>query len=234
MKLTGISPARSSFHITTTREMEAMHQPILERLEELVESSRELRSGDCPSWRLRAWFVACQNAVGLLFANSNSPYNTAVDELSSEWDGSNGKYHVAELAAILEQLIKDAKNDLVVSIENRVQAEVLDDFIDTADSYFQQGKTMEAAVIAGVVFEDAIRRTCRSLKIAEAGVKLDTLISSLNSAGRITGLQAKRARVGAGVRTSATHARWEELDPDSVRITISIARDVLDKLSAES
>jgi hypothetical protein len=36
-------------------------------------------------------------------------------------------------------------------------------------------------VIAGIVFEDTIRRICRVLGVAENGIKLDTLITELTN-----------------------------------------------------
>jgi hypothetical protein len=65
----------------------------------------------------------------------------------------------------------------------------------------------EAGVIAGVVFEDALRRICRKHRITEKDVNLDSLISALVKIGALTDMKAKRARVAAHVRTKATHAQ---------------------------
>jgi len=44
---------------------------------------------------------------------------------------------------------------------------------------FPVSRKSEAAVIAGIVFEDTIRRICRVLSLTENGAALDTLISEL-------------------------------------------------------
>jgi hypothetical protein len=77
--------------------------------------------------------------------------------------------------------------------------------------YLKHGRKNEAAVIAGIVFEDTIRRVCRVFGVAEKGVALDTLISELAKQDPpvLTTLKSKRARADAGLRTSAAHARWE-------------------------
>jgi hypothetical protein len=64
------------------------------------------------------------------------------------------------------------------------------------------------AVIAGIVFEDTIRRICRVLGVTENGIALDTLISELAKKGTLTALKAKHARFAAGLRTSAAQSIW--------------------------
>src|ERR1700757_765031 len=73
--------------------------------------------------------------------------------------------------------------------------------------YLKHGRKDEAAVIAGIVFEDTIRRICRVLEIPENRVPLEALIAELVKRDAITELKAKRARAAAGLRTSAAHAR---------------------------
>ena len=79
---------------------------------------------------------------------------------------------------------------------------------------------MEAGVIAGVVFEDTIRRIYRDKIADDKDKNLDTLISALSTQNVITGQQSKQARVAAHVRTKATHAQWDEFDLAGVEATI--------------
>jgi hypothetical protein len=78
------------------------------------------------------------------------------------------------------------------------------------------------------VFEDTIRRICRVLNIPENGVALDTLISELAKQDPpvLTALKAKRARAAAGLRTSAAHARWDEIDLGDVAPVIELSREL--------
>ena len=62
----------------------------------------------------------------------------------------------------------------------------------------------ESGVIAGVVFEDTIRRIAKNNQVT---VKpLETIIDDLRKKGVITATKAKRAKSCAHVRTKATHA----------------------------
>jgi hypothetical protein len=101
------------------------------------------------------------------------------------------------------------------------------DFLDHGAEYLKHGKKDEAAVIAGIVFEDTIRRICRVLEIPEKGVALETLISELTKRDVLTALKAKRARAAAGLRTSAAHARWEEIQLSDVRPVIEFTRELM-------
>ena len=82
-------------------------------------------------------------------------------------------------------------------------------------------------VIAGIVFEDTIRRICRVLGVAENGIKLDTLITELTNRDVLTALKAKRALAGAGLRTYAAHARWAEIDLGDVAQVIELTKELI-------
>jgi hypothetical protein len=115
-------------------------------------------------------------------------------------------------------------NGLLTTLSNRVRAEIFDDFLDHAQLYLKDSRKQEAGVIAGVVFEDTIRRICRDKGIDDKDQKLEYLINALTKQGVITGLQSKQAKVGSHVRTKATHARWDEFDLQSVTQTIQITK----------
>jgi hypothetical protein len=102
------------------------------------------------------------------------------------------------------------------------------DFLDHGAEYLKHGCKNEAAVIAGIVFEDTIRRICRVLGVAENGVALDTLISELAKQSTLTALKAKRARAAAGLRTSAAHARWEEIELGDVAPVIELTKELIE------
>jgi hypothetical protein len=82
---------------------------------------------------------------------------------------------------------------------------------------------------AGIVFEDTIRRICRVLGFNENGVALDTLITELakQDPAVLTALKAKRARAAAGLRTSAGHARWEEIGLGDVAPVIELTQELI-------
>jgi polyhydroxyalkanoate synthesis regulator phasin len=82
-------------------------------------------------------------------------------------------------------------------------------------------------VIAGVVFEDTIRRICRDSDLIDKGTQLEDLINDLVKKGKITSQQSKQAKVASHVRTKATHAQWDEFDLEGVSATIQITQRLL-------
>jgi hypothetical protein len=67
------------------------------------------------------------------------------------------------------------------------------------------------------------------LAVTENGVALDTLITELTKQEPpvLTALKAKRARAAAGLRTSAAHARWDEIDLGDVAPVIELIRELI-------
>lgn len=127
------------------------------------------------------WLVSAQNAIHLLCESPTNAYRAKADRLvaiNHGW-GINGA--VGEVAAILRCLLVDADAGLLSSLADQARAETFDNFLDHADSYVSEGRKNEAGVIAGVVFEDTLRRICRKLNVVEKDVSLDTLISALSA-----------------------------------------------------
>lgn len=176
-----------------------------------------------------AWLTAAQNAVHLILEEPASPYRQKADAIASKMHGYEIHLAAGELARVLEALLKDGDAGLLASVADHARAEAFDDFLDHALHYLQINRKQEAGVIAGVVFEDTLRRICRKKGIPDKGVKLDALISELASRGLLTAVKAKRARAAADVRTKATHAQWDEFEMDDVRVTIEFAKDLIDR-----
>jgi hypothetical protein len=109
-----------------------------------------------------------------------------------------------------------------------VRAETFDDFLDHSQDYLNRKKKNEAGVIAGVVFEDTIRRICDKNQITQKGESLENLINTLVKNNIISQLKAKRAKVSSHVRTKATHAQWDEFELDDVAATIIFTRDLIE------
>jgi len=174
--------------------------------------------------------VSTQNAVHRIASAPDAPYRTRVDAIAAEAHGWAVNQAVGQVREILRNLLEDARAGLLTSIANRARAEILDDFLDTSEHYLGNGRKNEAGIVAGVVFEDTVRRAARKHEIDEKDVKLDALISGLASLGLITGVQAKRARAAADVRTRATHAQWDEFDASDVGVAIDITHEIVAKL----
>lgn len=213
-----------------------LEESLRARIEQLLEESGGLsvadKYGQATSVGQRqecsAWLVSAQNAIHLVCVSPTMPYREKADTLAAKDHGWGVASAVGDMAAILRALLVDADAGLLVSVADRARAEVFDDFLDHADAYLNEGRKNEGGVIAGVVFEDALRRLCTKHGIAEKGAKLDALISELAGRGELSGVQAKRARAAAHVRTKASHAQWDEFELEDARAAAAFTREVVE------
>ena len=199
---------------------------VKERIEELIGQASELSAADGHGNQI-AWLIAAEYAVKLVCPSSGNPYHRRAEELVQIGQRASAPEAISAMAALLTRLREAIEGGLLTTIENHAIAVTFDDFLDHGAEYLKHGRKDEAAVIAGIVFEDTLRRICRTLDIDEKGVPLDGLITELTNRDVLTALKAKRARAAAGLRTSAAHARWEEIQLGDVRPVIDFTRELM-------
>ena len=208
------------------------------RLEALLEEGSRLRHGgdrdactDSEHFQnCKGWVTGIRSFLRVLFPNGDSIYTQEIDELAKQDWGWTVNQLVGEIYAILKHLSTDINSGLLSSIEDQTRIQIFDNFLDHARHYLDDNKKNEAGVIAGVVFEDTIRRIADKSSVPQAGVKLDQVISALSQSQSISGAMAKRARAAAHVRTKATHAQWDEFEVGDVAAAISTTDELVLKL----
>jgi hypothetical protein len=176
--------------------------------------------------RREAWVSSACQLVELLSPSVTSPYRNQVRSTLINAIGIADN-RVDNIAAILRQLVVDVDDGLLDPIESKVRGVVFGDFLDHAVYYLRGGRYAPAGVIAGVVFEDTVRRTCERNKIPQRNVNLDQLISELRKVEVFTDVTASRARSAAMVRTKATHAQWDEFTEADVQSTLNFTRELV-------
>lgn len=213
-----------------------IEKKIIDNLNSLIVEGNTLKIGnqheqvqsEMHEQQCHGWIASSYNTVQLIFPNENSAYREQFHKIMSTDYGYVVNKQVGSLVTILEYVKRDIENGLLISMIDRVRAEIFDEFIDHADEYLKNSMKNEAGVIAGVVFEDSIRRLSSKHSIEQKGEKLDQLISELTKKSIITATKAKRFRVAADVRTKATHAQWAEFEGSDVEETIKITRDLIE------
>jgi len=206
---------------------------LLDRAAELLERAPGLYMGaeefQGKSAKQEAWLTSAMNVIDLLAPGMNSQYRNRarIIELNKFGPADN---RVDMVAAILTALLEDVDAGILPPFSDGVRSEIFEEFLSHAEHYIRRKKPHPAGVIAGVVFEDTIRRACERHKIHQKGVDLDKLITYLNQEGHLSDVKAKNARGSAGLRTSATHAQWDEFDAADVQATIKLTRDLITDL----
>jgi len=176
------------------------------------------------------WLTSAQNLVSRLCPGPDEAYRTAVDRAVGHGANYVACDQVGSVVAVLGSLLQDIDAGMLSSIADRARVEVFDDFLDHGIVFLKQGRVQESGVIAGVVFEDVVRRAHRKLVGPDAGIQLDEIISALVKAGALSDTKAKRARAAAHVRTKATHAQWDQFDGKDVDAAIGITKELASAL----
>jgi len=170
------------------------------------------------------WLAEVAHILDLAIHN---PQNAYVRGIKQATDNGSYSYKFNVITRTLESLLRDIDAGLLGNLANKVRAETFDDFLDHAEEYKKVNRKNEAGVIAGVVFEDTIRRVYQNTIGDPVGEKVENIISALSSKGVLTGQQSKQARVASHVRTKATHANWDDFDLAGVENTIQFTRALL-------
>jgi hypothetical protein len=176
---------------------------------------------DTHSAKCSAWLAEALNVVHYTIPSPQNPYRAAMERSGSFRD------RIRAISEIFQALLPDIDAGLLGDLGNQVRAETFDNFLDHGQAYLDAGQKMEAGVIAGVVFEDTVRRIYRDKIADDEGLKLEVMINELTGKRVITGQQSKQAKVAAHVRTKATHARWDEFDIEGVQMTIQLTKRFL-------
>lgn len=199
---------------------------LLERAPALYMSAPESPGLDA---KREAWLTSALNLIELLSANPVGQYQSRARMATINYIGQADN-RVDLVSAVLGALIDDIDAGISPAIGDQVRGEVFGDFLSHAEDYLRAKRIAQAGVIAGVVFEDTIRRACDRHKIPQKSAKLDQLIIGLNKAEYLSDVKAQNARGAAGVRTKATHAQWDDFDAADVQATITLTRDLIAEL----
>lgn len=213
-----------------------VEENIKKQIANLIDRSKSLKVGDSEYGQARSedqvqecsgWLVSALNVVQLVCPKPENAFRKRAEIIANKEHGWFINNAVGEFSRILSELQRDIENGLLASVADRARAETFDNFLDHAKEYLKENLKNEAGVIAGVVFEDSLRRVCRKNGKDDKDEKLDNLISYLAKNDIISQTKAKRARAAAHVRTKATHAQWDEFDSNDVQITIDFTEEMI-------
>lgn len=144
--------------------------------------------------------------------------------------GASGDFanQVQRITALLESAVRDLDKGLIGTVENQAAASFFGDLIDHANVYLTHKQIQVAGVVAGVAFEDSMRRLRAIREIEPDSISMENLISELERRAVFTRNDCRLARAAAALRTSATHARWDEFNKHNVEQCIRFTQQIID------
>lgn len=215
--------------------MAGLSKNVRERIEGLIAAAphQRVRLSDNANEEQAAqcvgWLTSVANIVENVVPDSANSYRRlAIEKVrQANLEAYNAHIFAAHMSNALAQLLVDVDAGLIASIEARISGETFDDLLDHAQQYLKEGRYEPAGVLAGVVFEDTIRRTCEKHKIEHRDKELDTAMNALKSAGVLTKLEQKEGIAAADLRGNATHANWKAFSAPQVEAVISFTRRII-------
>ncbi|HAH49674.1 MAG TPA: DUF4145 domain-containing protein, partial [Planctomycetaceae bacterium] len=132
---------------------------------------------------------------------------------------------------ILIAALDDMRGGYLVGMKELVEAEIFSDFMDQAEELYSKGYHPAAAVVAGCVLEDALRKLCEQQSKIELRdkPKLSWMNDRLKEHDIYNMLTHKKITANAELRNKAAHGEWEEFDKDDVKEMMSSINTFMQK-----
>ena len=192
-------------------------EKVIERLNQLIEKGTTTRSKSIHTqggtlYDRENTFQFATSSLSLIekvFGKESehfSRFNKAFNMFSSA--DVNLYKHIDAMTGDLKAAKDDYENGYLFDTRALIEAEVFDDFLEQAKHLLNQGYFTAAAVIAGSVLEDSLRKLCTKNGITlSAKPKLDTMNADLAKSGVYNLLKQKQITALADLRNKAAHGQ---------------------------
>lgn len=213
-------------------------QKILARLDELITLGRKViatrrppspghMTSDFVDVQLaNQWLTSCLSLFGRVFGEQGAHYQRLKEQFPSypKWQ------NVDQAFGVLLAAKEDFESESLFSLKQLIEAELFDEFLEQSEHLLSAGYFQPAAVIAGSVLEDGLRKLCVANGIPLPDhPKLDWMNSELAKKGAYTKLLQKKITSFADIRNSAAHGKWTEFEESDVEAMVRDIRDFMAK-----
>jgi hypothetical protein len=140
---------------------------------------------------------------------------------------------LAKGLAVVKAAWNDYSKGYLTEVRTMIRAEVFDDLLEQGQHLFEQGYYLPAAVLAGGVLEETLRKLCeRNGIVLSSKPKLDGMNTELAKKGVYNTLLQKRITWLADIRNKAAHGQLTEFSSSDVDTMLRQVREfVTDFLS---
>lgn len=150
--------------------------------------------------------------------------------------GSKGVKYSAILTSLhgtLRALRADYAADRLQSFQELIHADLFSDFLEMAEHFLESGYKDPAAVMAGGVLEEHLRKLCSKHRISLPDKpKLDTMNADLARASAYGKNEQKQVTAWAGLRNDAAHGNYGNYAKTAVEFMVQGIRDFISRYPA--
>jgi hypothetical protein len=150
--------------------------------------------------------------------------------------GESNAYNIPLLVGMLQALLADYEAGFLATVEELIHADIFGDFLEMSRYLLEEGYKDAAAVIAGGVLEEHLRKLCVRNNIATTASgrskKADAMNSDLATAGAISKLDQKNVTAWLDLRNKSAHARYSEYSQQQVELLVQGIQDFITRVPA--
>jgi hypothetical protein len=186
--------------------------------------------------------AAVERAVGTKspFYSEAARYAEQNAKISSTMVPELGLAHIHKLAGVVRAVRSAVANDYLASAREMIRGEVFADFLAQAEYLLDQGYKDPAAVIAGGVIEDHLRRLCEKLSIETTELvgadvrpkKAEKMNTDLVKADAYEKLQQKNITAWLDLRNKAAHGEYDKYATQEVKLMLAGITDFISRFPA--
>lgn len=208
--------------------------PILKQVDDLLGEFARAKaaaryddfSGGLPDEELVAIATRFRAAIRRL-SPSDSEYVRRADAIEKR---ATPAYSVRHLGGILQALRQDVAAGYTQTIEELIHAELFDDFLEMASELLAKKYTGPAAVVAGSVLEEHLRKLAGKHDVGRTDAKgraksVEALSVELRDAGAFLEIRRKGIQSWYAQRTAGAHGKADTLLDSEVARMIDAIRD---------
>ncbi len=167
------------------------------------------------------WFVSTISFISRIMGEDSEHYRAirrhqvAISRLSS----------ARSALAVLKAAQTDYNDGYLINVRRAIAAEVFDDFLEQAEHFLANGDFAVAAVIAGCVLEDGLRKLCdrNGIQLSDKP-KLNSMNTDLAKAGVYELTTSKKVIWLADLRNKAAHGQWDTFKKEDAEEMVTAVR----------
>jgi len=202
-------------------------EPLIRQLDEVLNEYDRAINTAPPSWQTIA--TRLQAAIERLSPRDSAYARQAADLTKTPKGAVNS---IAALAGVARALRADLASGYMQTVEELAHADVFSDFLEMAAELHGSGYKDAAAVIAGSVLEDHLRKLAERAGVAAvkddgSPKKASLLNAELAKAGAYNKVEEKAVTAWLDLRNKAAHAEYDEYDDGQVAALIRDVRDFM-------
>jgi hypothetical protein len=166
------------------------------------------------------------------FSPSGSQYEKNLDDMLNKSFATNASY-IPHLVGMLSALKQAYEKGYLRTVEKLIHADLFSDFLEMSEYLLAEGYKDPAAVIAGSVLEEHLRKLSirNGIAVETTGKpkKVDTLNSELAAKTVYSKLDQKSVTAWLALRNKAAHGKYSEYNKEQVDLMIKSVRDFLSR-----